>query len=442
MKKYIYIMLSIVLAGVFGSCSKDSPFDNEIASETGILSTAGLDVSLNSEYGPRPLNGRGVRALAPSVNDFDVLVINEANNEVARSFKYGDMPEIITLPVGTYTVRASYGSNPVAEWEAPYYMGEAQNIQIKKDEITEVEEPITCKFANIRVSVDFEPALRALMGNDCRVEVHVGDRGSLPFTVNDVDRSGYFMFVDNSETLAAEFSGTVDKVYTEDSQAFKNVKAGTHYRILFKIHDAGEDEPGNIIPDGDSFIEVDAEIQSSDMNMDIDFDNPSSGAEDNERPREDWDNPGTGDNPGTDDPAKGSAPVIEGLAPINLDKVNVLPNDDSPFPVKIRIQSQSAKGIQSFKVRVNMQAVSDDDLLELGLAPEMDLVNPNPAYKDKLVALGFPVEIGGRTEVSFDITDLMELLKALGPGTHYFTLTVGDEYGVTSKTLTIQYAPN
>lgn len=445
MKKYISMVLSVVMALAFGACSKDNPFDNELSSATGGLRTTGMNISLNSEYGPRPLNGR-VRAKAPAVTEFDVTFINEETGMEVRSFKYAEMPEIVTLPVGSYTVRASYGENPVAEWESPYYMGEAKQVEIKKDEITEDVDPITCVFANIRVSVDFAPDLQKLMGADCKVEVKVGDRGSLPFTLSDVNRSGYFKFVDNSETLAAEFTGTVDRVFTTESQAFNNVKPGTHYKIYFKIHDAGEDEPGDIVPDGsDSFIDIDATVTSSDMNMDVDFDAPEGEASDGDRPHEDWNDPGTGDHPGGEDPTGGSAPKIVGLNQINLDGVNVLPNDeDTYYPVAIKITSEAPAGIESFTVKVNMAEVSDDDLIELGLAPQMDLVHPSPAYVEKLKNLGFPVEkeVEGQHEVSFDITDLMSLLKALGEGTHYFTLTVGDAYGTTTKTLTIKYAPN
>lgn len=434
-------MLSVMLAAMFGACSKDTPFDNEIDSAMGSLSTSGLKVSLNSEYGPMPVKGRGVRKAAPAVGLFDVEIVNQSTGAVVRSFKYADMPEIVTLPVGTYTVRASYGDNKDAAWEEPYYMGELRDVEIIKDEITEVSEPVTCKFANIRVSIDFEPSLKAVMGSDCKVEVNVGERGSLQFTVNDVDRSGYFRFVNDSETLAAEFSGTVDKVMTQDSQAFTGVKAGSWYKITFKLFDAGEDEPGNIVGGEGGLIMVVAEVESSDMNLDVDFEAPANGAEDNERPKEDWTEPGTGEeNPGVgEDPSKGSKPTIVAEAPIVLDQEYDYPKDGNGPAVVINVHSDSDEGIKTFTVAINMAGVPESDLTDMNLAPVMDLVNPEASYKASLQGLGFPVEVGGEKDVRIEISsDLLNNLLTVLPGLHQFKLNVGDEYGNVTKSLLIR----
>lgn len=433
-------MLSVMLAAVFGACSKDNPFDNDTVTETGALSTAGLQVSLNSEYGPRPVKGRGVRKAAPSVSLFDVEIVDQKSGAVTRSFKYSDMPEIVTLPVGTYTVRAFYGDNKDAAWEEPYYMGELNDIEIEKDEITEVPDPVVCKFANIRVSIDFDPSLRAVMGDDCKVDVHVGDRGSLPFTLNDVSRSGYFRFVNESETLAAEFSGTVDKVMTQDSQAFTGVKPGSWYQITFKLFDAGEEEPGNIVGGEGGLVMVVAEVESSDMNVEMDYETPSNGAEDNERPKEDWTQPGPGDEPGTgDEPAKGSVPTIVAESPIVLDQEYNYPKDGTGPAVVINVHSDSDEGIKTFTVAISMAGVPESDLTDMNLAPVMDLVNPEPNYKASLQGLGFPVEVGGEKDVRIEISsDLLNDLLTVLPGLHQFRLNVGDEYGNVSKSLLIR----
>ena len=55
-----------------------------------------------------------------------------------------------------------------------------------------------------------------------------------------------------------------------------------------------------------------------------------------------------------------------------------------------------------------------------------------------LSSLGFPVNIGGETSVSFNISQFVPMLKLLGSGTSNFHLTVTDSKGNTqSKTITV-----
>lgn len=440
MKKYINIMLALVLGAGLFSCSKDTPFDNEFSGATGKLLKSSLSVSLDGTRGPRSLRDRNVRMALPAADDFGVDFIKEGQSEPTLSFpKYSEMPEIVTLPVGNYTAVAHYGENPSAEWEAPYYAGTSEKFVIAVDEITDEISPIKCKLANVRVSIKFDEALQAAMDPDCKVSVHVGESGILDFSLQTLDKSGYFAYVEDSHTLAAVFNGNVDGYPTTETKTYTDVQPGNHYSITFRLHDAGEEDPGNISgkDDGDIII-VDALVSTEDMNQDIDPGETT--LPDTMRPQEGDDpgsNPGQPDNPGKDDPADGNAPTVEGEAPIVLDQINVLPTDGSPFPVAIRIHSDSDKGIQTFKVSVKMANVSDQELYDLGLAPEMDLVNTDPAYAESLKGLGFPVNIGGQKDVRFEITELMDMLGIL-KGLHEFKLTVGDEYGTTVRSLLIQ----
>lgn len=428
--------MSLLIAATMGSCSKDEPFRSATDGATGKFMKSSLSVTVE-QGGPRMLNNRSVRMAAPSADEFTVEFVKDG--KVEATYLYSEMPEIVVLPIGTYTAVAHYGENPVQAWEAPYYKGVSETFSIQKDAITDNIAPIVCRLANVRVSVKFDDALRAVMSQDCKVRVVVGNKGSLDFTVNDVDRSGYFAYVEDSKTLAATFTGMVDGAPANETKAYKDVEPGNHYAITFRLHDAGEEDPGNITGKEDGLIHVDATVETTDENIELD---PGEVIlPDTMRPQE-------GEDPGKEDPTPDQpqqpdgpegAPTIVGEPPVNIDGINVLPDDGSDFPVAIQIHSNSKAGIVSFTVKVKMAGVPDSELIEMNLAPEMDLVNPDESYKAGLVGLGFPVEekVKGQQDVRFDISDLMGMLKIL-EGLHEFTLTVGDEFGVTSKTLKIQ----
>lgn len=440
MKKYIYLMLSVVLAGIFGACSKDDPFGNEPAiGATGGFMTASLQVSLESEQGPRSVKNRSVRVAAPSLDDFKVGFFREGVEEAVATYDYRDMPEIVTLPVGKYVAKAYYGDNPEAGWDSPYYEGASNEFTIVEDEILSESQKILCKIANVRVSISFTPGLEAVVDkNDCRVTVEVGDAGTLVFTYADISagKSGYFRYVNDSQTLAATFSGTVDGVYTTEAKTGVDVQPGRYYAITFRLHDAGEEDPGRLGEHEDGMIIVDASFTNESISGSVNSDEEY--LEDDMRPKEDNDEPGK-DNPGKDEPVgpeEGSAPTIVAEEPIVLDVPYVYPDDGSGPAVVINVHSEA--GIKSFTVGVNMAGVPESELTGMHLASEMDLVNPDPDYKDSLKALGFPVEVGGKNDVKIEISkDLLNLLTAL-EGTHEFKLKVGDKNGSLEKSLLIK----
>lgn len=428
MKKYINILLSALFLTLMGACSKETPFDNEENQSYGMLRTSALDVSLNSEYGPRSVKNRNVRAAAPNVNDFYVEFFKDGNTEPEAAYKYSDMPEIVTLPVGNYVARASHGLNQDAAWDEPYYMGESSSFEIVADEITDVVSPVVCKFANVRVSIDFDPKLKAAMGPDCKVNVVVGEKGSLDFTVNDVERSGYFAFVPNSTTLAAHFTGTVDGAPASETKAYKDVQPGTHYRITFRLHDAGEEDPGSI--GGDDIVIVDASLTKEDMNSSVD--SGETVITDDMRPKEEETQKPDDPTPPVQD---GDGPSITAKAPIDIDGNNKL---EAGMDVVLNIHSDS--GIKKFTVQIDSNILTPGELAQVGLPATLDLVNPDPDYASVLDDLGFPTYVGDKTDVEFDMSEFVPVIIAVSggqKGVHKFILTVSDASGTTVKTLNL-----
>lgn len=94
--------------------------------------------------------------LAPNVGDFTIALMD--GNVVKTSWdKFSEYPKYAVLPVGTYTLKAYYGSSDKEGFESPYYEG-TQEITIEDD--ATVEANITCYLTNVKVSVEYTDAFK------------------------------------------------------------------------------------------------------------------------------------------------------------------------------------------------------------------------------------------------------------------------------------------
>lgn len=443
--KFLSIWAAAALIGLSG-CEKESFFNTDDGE--GQLNCRSLSVDyINS--------GRETRA-GVNVGDFTVDFINESNT-VVKSFLYSEMPEVVSLPVGEYTIHAEYGDNPDAEWDAPYYIGESKNkFTIQAGKITDNVDPVECELSNIRVRVNIDDLGLGIVGNDAKVVVRAGDSGSLTFDKTTADKSGYFKYVTDSRTLTATFSGTVDGVYVDAiTRAYDDVAKGNSYVINFTISRPDELEPGDIqIGDDDNDgIHVDASVNVKDENIVIDPDDPGQDDElvDDMRPVEDPSTPGGGEEPGGGDEPE--TPVVkgpkieiksEGLElnkQCNVDKLIVGQDDDGnpKYYLAFNVVSEAEGGLTEFKIVIDSTTLTPEELENVELSDELDLINPGD-LKEALEGLGFPTEenVAGKSLCEFDISQFIPLLNMLGSGVHSFNLTVTDANGTTTGAIIIE----
>ena len=85
----------------------------------------------------------------PSVEAFNIKV-EDAKGTLRYDKKYTN--ELIPLEGGSYTVTATYGSNPVLAIDEPYYEG---TTSVSVEDGKEAEAKLTCKVANSLISVIF-----------------------------------------------------------------------------------------------------------------------------------------------------------------------------------------------------------------------------------------------------------------------------------------------
>lgn len=406
---------------ILPSCSKEDPFPNDGAGNaTGTVNFRKMRIEVNASENQ-------VRASEVNVGEFLVEVMSSTGT-VEYAGTYAEMPEILTLPVGDFTVTVKSASNPDAAWESPYYEG-SQSFSVKENEVTFVD-PVICRLGNVKVTVKYDADLLKVMSDDTAVTVQTGVGGQLAYAKNET-RSGHFRYVagEGTATLVATFRGTVEGNPEENFRTYTDVAPGNHYIITYRLKTPGGDKPevtGTINPG----VNVDAVVEVVNMNVNVDVDDDI--LDDTDRPQQ-----GEGEDPNPPTPPTPPTPGEE--APTIVSTINGTTDYTSPVPVtdemSVKVKVSSKTGITAFTVDIVSNTLTPETLAGVGLTDHLDLVNPG-TFAEALSGLGFPVNVGGMKDVpEFDISQLVPLLGALGPGDHKFILTVTDANGTTVETL-------
>ncbi|MCH5234402.1 MAG: DUF4493 domain-containing protein [Muribaculaceae bacterium] len=438
MKKIKYIIPIIASLG-FVSCSVEKPFEGGHASGTGELSKYAFDIDASVMDNTRATTSQDL------IDDFSIVIQKIATTPLtAASYnRYGDMPDVVTLDAGSYKAFATYGENPDAAFEKPYFLGESEVFDIVADKITTDIGDIKCKLENVKVTIDFHSSLYNVTDENAYVEVYVNKDASLKFT-KDEKRAGYFKHSDVC-TLTATFHGVVDGVELNEVKTLDNVSKGNEYSLTFSKHTYSEDSDEGQLSAG---VNVAASVTIVNLNDKITIEEDKV-LDDKERPSES--DPSAGEDPGTEDPEDpegpgteepenpGKIPTIEAQDPIDLDKVNEVDNSST---VVIIFTSQI--GFTKFVADIESNDLTDEELKQVGLAAHLDLINPGE-LKDPLQGLGLLKNeegedvdsVLGQKIVKFDISRFMTPLSIF-PGEHHFIIKVGDDNGENQCTLKLK----
>lgn len=420
--KYLNIFLaSLALFGV-SSCNEDAWSDANNNGQ-GELNLGALDIKIN--------NSEKVVTKSRANDNVDnfIVTVSDANGKTVGEWTYGEMPEVLTLPVGqNYKIEVESHKIQQAEFDMPYYSGE-QTFDISKGKITKVEN-IVAKFNSLRVSIIFDDSLKSKLGNDAKVVVKGSNNSELEFTPQET-RSGYFA-LDGATTFAAHFSGTVDGVMTEESTPFKNVSKGEHHKLTYKIKNGPEipEQSGSVEIPEESGIIIDVEYsQEESINGDIIIEEDPLDPSDRPGKEEKPEDP---NQPGDDEPGEETnAIAFEAYDSPNLKlrEINVITEatvDDFGNAI-VRILSEN--GIQSFDVKI--ESTSDDPAF-IGALEAMEMISfsltdPTETAEENLNALELPSkdQVRNQNQVDFNITAFVPILINF-PGIHTFTMIVKD----------------
>lgn len=431
---YFFIMLLFLVV----SCGKENPFEIETDPGKGILHKSAIGIDLRDDEFVQTKADDSV-----NIDDFKITIFKEGSTTPVVVYRYGDMPEIVTLDKGTYKIRAEHGEDVEADWNSPYFAGESEAFTVLPEKITDDIGTIVCRLENVKVSIVFAPKLTEQMSDDSSVEVRVSESGTaggsqyLRFSKNDQLRGncGYFRHVEGV-SLVATFRGVVEGLQTVRTKTYDKVQKGCHYKITFKLNTQELESKGYIT----GGLGLDATVTVTDVERNIDIEEEEI-LGDEERPRED--DPAKPDDPTPPGPQGWSGPTVVAEAPLTLPPVSswtpvdgvvtltcsqdITLNDPN---VNVVLKFESADGFDEFYADIVSDNLSDDELQGVGLSSHLDLVNPaSPELAQSLTDLNLPVYIGGEKSADFDISDFMPLLSVFGANSHKFVIHVKDAKG-------------
>lgn len=412
---------------MFSACHSEK-MDPDTTDVTGQVSLASLkmeiDLKLDTVY---PKSRAGV-----DVSGF-LITINNSEGVQAEQYTYREMPEIISLPVGNYTIIASSAAEAANGFDAPFYKG-STTFTVEENKLTEVSS-LTCTLANVMNSVEYAEDLRALMSDDVVTTIKIGTN-SLDIPVAET-RKAYLIAPASTGVMEITLKGTIDGETVNVSERVENVKAGQYNIIKFKlspVNDGGDDVGGS----AGININIDSSMTSSDETVGV---NPGEEPGIDDFPTDGGEEPGDGEG---GDETEQNKPTIEGSnfndAKFDIEKDVLEVPISIKDPMELQVTLFAPNKIAHVYVTIDSETLTSDVLDGVGLAANFDLAEPGN-LEEGLSGLGFPTgsKVIGQDELIFDITQFTSLLGIYGAANHNFIIRVVDQKGLeVTQTLKIK----
>lgn len=177
-----------------------------------------------------------------------VKIVNSAGKTVKETDDCTTWTEAIELPVGTYTIEASSAGfdGKTAGWDKPYYAAK-DTVDIKQG--TNTSKSITCKLANVLVTVEFSDDFRAAFQS---AVVGVSDKSNsdnkVTFEMHQASETGkaYFPVTDLISSLTvSNFKGELHS----KKDTITGVKAQENVILRYRIASSGSSNIGVTVDD-------------------------------------------------------------------------------------------------------------------------------------------------------------------------------------------------
>lgn len=345
---------------------------------------------------------------ASNVEDY-VIGIYTDGDALVQEWAYSEMPEVYTLGVGTYKIKAHSPVTEGAAFDAPYCEGESASFEITQDNIVDAGQ-VECTLKNIKVTIKYDEKLLALLGDDANVSVTVGEE-SLAFSKTET-RSGFFHGKDAGNVVDVALTGTIEGESESITRSYSDIDLGTELVITYTLKEASVSvDPGTGGTVSAQGLALDAECEAVSIGASV-------------TPEED------------EILDFGSASVVgDGF---DIDETVT----DLTRPVVVLLRAPD--GIAHVYVTITTTSTEEggfaDAVLGVFGTNSFDLAYPATTdVEDGLSGLQLPMgdAVIGQQEVRFDVSEFVGLLDMF-PGVHYFNLRVVDANDMEAEaTLTI-----
>lgn len=383
--------------------------------------------------------------------DFRVAILDSTGLTVAEYESYADMEDDgkLLLPAGKYLIKASYGNNPNAGFNSPYYTGDTSCVVSEKEVVNLVAE---CRLGNKKVQFVCTDDFLLQFTDDYNIVIDNGE-GALKLEKEEkriayLKNTGVLRF-----TMYATTHDKTSHTFTHDLS--KDELVNSHNNVLIalgtvptvpdgddnnnKPDDSEEpeepedpvepDDPDNpddnekpVIPVKSPVIKVDVSLVEKDYVIEIPSDFVESDKPDT--PGGDDNNQGGGgdDNQGGSD--TNTKPTIIGDG-INISNSIKIPLSKPEKKIKVNINTPGK--LKSLQVDISKSLWPALDMAEIDHS--FDMCNLSSSLQSKLEGVGLKMPNKGAVKNVFDITDFVPLIAIVGKGTYTFSITVTDEAG-------------
>lgn len=405
MKKIFLICFTLIASTlIFCACHTES-MDN-IVNTKGELKLSSMKIGVDMDVDVVYLESRAESGV--DLSNYIVTIYDQYSQQVGQ-WTYSEMPEIVSLAVGTYTVEVKSAAEPTNGFDVPYYEGTA-TCEIKENQVTDVP-AISCKLANMLFTVEYDESFQDKISEDVVTTITIGEN-SLQIPASE-SRKAYLIAPD-SETASMEVNlkGTIDGEVIDYSEHFDNVKSGVHNIIKYQFIPVSD---GSVA--GGAFsvsIAIDSSLTGSDESVSV--------------------NPGP--EPGIDDfPTGGGEEPGDGDGEQNMPTIVGSNFNGNPFDIEndvlnitgaatLKVEIIAPNGIAHLYVDIQSETL---DVTEVGLSNSFDLAYPGD-LQEGLNGLGFPTggEVIGKESTVFDISKFTVFLLTFS-GDHNFVIHVVDQ---------------
>lgn len=404
--KKIFLICFTLLAGVlvFSACHSEA-MDENVSEAKGNLNLSSLKTDVDLDIETVYVGSRADETV--DVSNF-LVAIYDSKSQKVEQWKYSEMPEVVSLTVGTYSIEVLSAEAPSNGFDAPFYKGTA-TCEIKENELVDVP-AITCKLANMLFSVVYDEEFQDKMGNDVVTTISVGENSlDIPYTET---RKAY-LIAPEGETAALNVTlkGTIDGETIDYSKRIDQVRVGVHNIIKYEFDPVSD---GSM---GDGTLNVAINVDSS-MNESDEVVGTNPGEE-----------PGIDDFPteGGEDPGEGGEQNVPSIIGSDFNE-NPFDIENDVLDIKgastLKVEINAENGIAHLYVEIQSETL---DVTEVGLMNSFDLAYPGD-LEEGLNGLGFPTgaNVIGQKHTTFDISTFTGLLVSF-EGNHNFVIRVVDQ---------------
>lgn len=383
-----------------------------------------------------------------SPKDFAVAILDSIGQTVKEYESYSDMENDgkLLLPVGKYLIKATYGDDPNAGFNTPYYTGDTTCVVSEKKV---VEIVAACRLENKKIQLLCTEEFLSQFNDDYYIVI---DNGAGVLTLTKDERR--IPYLKNTGILRFTMYVTThdNAVHTYSHDLSKDELVNSHNNVLITLG-AVSDTPGGddnntpdtpdtpeepeepddpeqpddsddpetpVIPVKSPVIKVDVSLIEKDYVIEIPSDFVESDKPDT--PGGDDNNQGGDDNQGGSD--TNTKPTIIGDG-INISNSIRIPLSKPEKNIKVNINTPGK--LKSLQVDISKSLWPALDMAEIDHS--FDMCNLSTSLQSKLEGVGLKMPNKGAVKNVFDITDFVPLIAIVGKGTYTFSIIVTDESG-------------